>query len=100
MSDEIIDGVGGEATGEVVAKPKRARKPVVKSEGDGDKPPRPKLNREAVITLLTEANPKRGKSAERFAAYATGQTVAQALAAGVTTSDIYWDVGRGYISLS
>ncbi len=46
-------------------------------------------------------NPKvaKGAPAKRFAKYADGQTVAQALAAGVTDGDIRWDVAHEYIAL-
>jgi hypothetical protein len=55
----------------------------------------------AVITLLAEKNPKREGSAShaRFAAYVTGQTVAEALAAGLTTGDFHHDVDHGFISI-
>lgn len=55
----------------------------------------------AVITLLAESNPKREGSAShaRFAAYATGQTVAEALAAGLTTGDFHHDVEHGFVSI-
>lgn len=50
-----------------------------------------------LISVLVEGNPKRGKSAERFALYQTGMTVAAALEAGVSRTDIVWDAGRGLI---
>ena len=53
-----------------------------------------------IVTLLVDANPKRGASADRFAGYKSGQTVAEALAAGLKRADIVWDAGRGYISVS
>lgn len=55
----------------------------------------------AKITLLTEKNPKREGSAShaRFAAYKSGQTVAEALAAGLTTGDFHHDVAHGFISI-
>lgn len=55
----------------------------------------------AVITLLAEKNPKREGSAShtRFAAYKTGITVAEALAAGLTTGDFHHDVAHGFISI-
>ena len=64
------------------------------------KPPRAKLNLSAVITLELETNPKRGAAAERFGKYVSGQTVAEALAAGVTTGDIHWDTRQGHITLT
>lgn len=45
-------------------------------------------------------NPKRGKSAERFALYRKGMTVAQALAAGLTRGDIAWDSKREFIKFA
>lgn len=55
----------------------------------------------AVIHLLVTANPKRegSKSFERFSGYAEGQTIAQALDAGVTTPDLVWDAKHGFISI-
>lgn len=61
-----------------------------------------------VITVLTRnpdgsiKNPKvaSGAPAKRFAKYADGMTVAQALAAGVTDGDIRWDVAHEYITLA
>lgn len=55
----------------------------------------------AVIHLLVTANPKRegSKSFERFNGYADGQTIAQALDAGVTTPDLVWDAKHGFISI-
>ena len=53
-----------------------------------------------IVTLLVTENPKRGASAERFANYVSGQTVEQALAAGLKRADIVWDIGRGYISVA
>lgn len=50
-----------------------------------------------VITLLVTENPKSGASAERFAGYVSGQTVKEALAAGLKRADIVWDVGHGFI---
>lgn len=55
----------------------------------------------AVISLLVTANPKRAgsKSFERFNGYADGQTIAQALDAGVTTPDLVWDAKHGFIKI-
>lgn len=44
-------------------------------------------------------NPKRGKSAERFALYKAGQTLKDAAAAGVTAADVKWDVSKGFITV-
>jgi hypothetical protein len=58
----------------------------------------------AVITLLTKegANPKRPgtKAHERFKAYGSGGiTVAEALKAGATYSDMSWNVGHGFMKI-
>lgn len=70
--------------------------PKAKREGRSDKYPAT-----AVIDLLAATNPKREGSAShaRFAAYASGQTVAEALAAGLTTGDFHHDVAHGFISI-
>lgn len=61
----------------------------------------PKFEMDKVITLLTEVNPKRpgSASATRFAAYKTGLTVAQFVAAGGTVADVKWDTAHGFISI-
>jgi len=55
---------------------------------------------EQVITVLV-ANPKRVgcKAWHRFEKYATGQTVRQALDAGLTREDFRWDTYRGHITI-
>jgi hypothetical protein len=52
------------------------------------------------ITMLVQENPKRGASAERFALYKDGMTVAQALEAGVQRADLRWDLAHGWISIA
>lgn len=61
----------------------------------------PTLADEAKITLLVKENPKREGCAayERFNAYFTVKTVAQALAAGLTRKDLAWDIAHGHISV-
>lgn len=85
--------------GEPVMGPKETayKAPKAKREGRGDKYPAT-----AKITLLAEKNPKREGSAShaRFAAYVSGQTVAEALAAGLTTGDFHHDVAHGFISIA
>jgi len=58
------------------------------------------------IRLVAEGNPKRGKSAERFALYRDGMTVGEYLDAsskatgskrGKWAADLRWDAERGYI---
>jgi hypothetical protein len=56
---------------------------------------------ETRILSLPKTNPKRGASAKRFQAYITKKpkTVAAAIAAGLTSADIRWDAGKGFIKL-
>ncbi len=51
------------------------------------------------ITLLVNENPKRGAAAERFARYINGMSVEDAISAGITKSDIRWDVAHEYVQL-
>jgi len=85
----------------------------VKSEQTGKaekKAPRSGLDKTKKIELQKdgegnkfgkENNPKRAgsASAERFALYKDGMTVEEALNAGVTSTDINHDVGKGFIKL-
>lgn len=61
----------------------------------------PTLADDAKITLLVKENPKREGCAayERFNAYFTVKTVAQALAAGLTRKDLAWDIAHGHIAV-
>lgn len=54
----------------------------------------------ATITILVQENPKRANSeaAKRFAKYKTGQTVAEALEAGVSWRDLRFDSEKKFIS--
>ena len=56
---------------------------------------------DAVITLVATSNPKREGSAakSRFAAYTDQMTVADALAAGLTTPDLVYDAKHGFIQI-
>ena len=56
---------------------------------------------DALITVLTEKNPKRPGSAafERFKLYRTGMTVGDFLRAGGTRADISWDRSHKFITL-
>lgn len=54
---------------------------------------------EQVVTFVTDPNPKRGASKERFAAYKVGKTLAAAVDAGATLSDLQWDLQRGLIKV-
>lgn len=55
----------------------------------------------AKITLLAKTNPKRegSKAHARFAAYRDGQSVGEALDAGVTTPDLVYDAKHGFIHI-
>lgn len=55
------------------------------------------------IKVLVKDNPKRGKSAKRYAGYLKAKgvlTVAKARELGLTTGDLKYDVAHKYISLS
>lgn len=89
-----------ENTGAPVAEKKKPTVPVRE----------PMFKGEQTITLLANAegvaygkdnNPKRAgsKSAERFAFYVNGMTVDQALAAGISRSDLKYDVDQKFISV-
>jgi hypothetical protein len=52
-----------------------------------------------VVKMLVQENPKRGASAQRFALYRDGMTVAAALAAGVQRADLRWDLAHGWIAV-
>ena len=56
------------------------------------------------ITIVSKANPKRNgsDSAKRFALYFSKKprTVADAIKAGITRSDVKYDAGHGYIRLA
>lgn len=61
---------------------------------------RSRVSDTAVIKVLVDTNPKRGKSAERFNAYKDGMTVKEAKDAGVTAADITYDKNKGFISVT
>jgi hypothetical protein len=86
--------------GEPVLGPKATayKAPKVKRESTGRSG---KFQATGVITLLADKNPKREGSAAhaRFELYKTGQTVAEALAAGLTTSGFHYDTSHGFISI-
>jgi hypothetical protein len=62
------------------------------------KPPKPDDDR--LITNIVP-NPKKLGSAsyDRYARYVEGMTVSQALSAGITSGDLKWDEGRGFITI-
>ena len=55
--------------------------------------------RDAAVTVLVAANPKRGASRARFEGYTGSKTVGEALDKGVTYADLAWDVGHGLIKV-
>jgi hypothetical protein len=57
------------------------------------------LSDDARITVKVAANPYRGKRADRWT-YATGMTVAEAVAKGARRPDVKWDLAKGYIAVS
>lgn len=57
------------------------------------------LSDDAKITVKVAANPYRGKRADRWT-YATGMTVAEAVAKGARRPDVKWDLAKGYIAVS
>lgn len=67
-------------------KPKAKKEPKVKRSGK-----LAQLYGGKKITVNTPANPKRGKSAERFDLYKTGMTTDAAVEAGVLWADIEYD---------
>lgn len=60
---------------------------------------KPRTGCDAVITLLIKHNPKRGKSADRFALYRDGMTVGEYVAAGGKRDDIPFDTKRNFIKV-
>ncbi len=52
------------------------------------------------VKLLVKENPKRGKSAERFAIYKTGMKVSEFVEKGGLLADVKYDLGKKFISLS
>jgi hypothetical protein len=63
---------------------------------------RQRANKNAVITVLVIANPKRQGTlaCQRFDLYKDGMTVAEYIEAGGRTGDINYDVAEDYISLT
>lgn len=55
----------------------------------------------SIITLLSETNPKKpgSKAHARFANYKSGQTVEEALKAGLRRDDLAWDTAHGFIKI-
>jgi hypothetical protein len=76
---------------------------IVTKNGRGGLGMRGDLYGDQVITLLVSSNPKKPGSAsrERFQLYfdKKPRTVELALIAGLTTDDIRWDAGHGFIRL-
>lgn len=83
------------AAAEAAAKQPKTRAP--RPEGSA---PVGKLDESAVISFVAPNPRKQGTaSRERYTHYAPGQTLAQALAAGVWREDIRWDLKQGFIKL-
>ena len=86
---------------------KEPKEPKAAKEPKEPKAPKePKVSRfkelypdDAKVTVLVPANPKRGKSKERFEGYTGSATVGEARAKGVTYADLAWDVGHGLIKI-
>lgn len=65
------------------------------------KPGKSKYAGNLLVTVLVHTNPKRAgsKSFDRFAKYVTGQTVDDALKAGVLSADLHYDVDHKFIHI-
>ena len=98
---EAINAAKAEAAKPAAKKAvKKADKPAAKKAAPaGGRAPT--LADDSKITLLVKENPKREGCAayERFNAYFTVKTVAEALAAGLTRKDLAWDIAHGHISV-
>jgi hypothetical protein len=85
-----------------MAKKNAAKKASKKSNGGGNGKGRaPKFDLDAKIKVMVDENPKRKGTAsyKRFEKYENGMKVADAIAKGVKTADIHWDVKHNYIAL-
>jgi len=78
--------------------PKEPKVPKVPKEPKAPKVPRYRL--EECLTWHVSTNPKRAGSAAaaRFADYMGAPTVEAFLAAGGSTGDLAWDVGRRFVT--
>jgi hypothetical protein len=76
------------------------RAPKAATSNSGGGAARALVPRDGIIKILIEGNPKRGKSAERFALYQNGMTVADFIKAGGTSGDVNWDIGKNLISVT
>lgn len=67
----------------------------------GGKPGREKKFADGLVITVLKGNPKRkGTSAyARYALYKTGQTVAEAIKAGVRRADLSWDARHGFVEI-
>jgi hypothetical protein len=81
-------------------KPKIEKKAV--STGGGRPGPKSMFADNAKIKVLVDKNPKRAgsESALRFAKYKTGQTVAEAFEAGLSSADLRYDTLHKFITIS
>lgn len=80
----------------------KAAAPVAPVEEKAPAPRGPKgVELTAKITMLVKENPKRvgSKSRDRFDGYKDGMTVAEALAAGITTPDLIYDTAHSFVQI-
>lgn len=71
-----------------------------KRRGENERGGKSQLHSDShIITINVAENPKRGKSAERFALYEDGMTVAAAIEKGVLRADVNYDARKGFITV-
>lgn len=87
--------------GDNPATPTKVERVRTMTENTETKAPTKRISNEAVITVVSETNPKREgtPSHERFALYRTGMTAKEAKEAGVRAADISYDLEKGFISV-
>lgn len=102
MADEALDLTPptGAKAGKTAKAPKAVKDPAapkVKKESNLSKT----YPKEASITVLVPANPKRvgSKAFDHFALYATCTTVGALTAAGGSIANLAWDVGHGFVKV-
>lgn len=109
MNDTTTTTTPTEAPVKETKAPKAAKAP--KEPKEPKAPKAPKFATNMKIKMLADKegktygkdnNPKRvgSSSHDRFALYVDGMTVEAAIAAGVKTADLDWDVDKGFISIS
>jgi hypothetical protein len=89
-----------------ISAPSKAKAAPAEAEVEAEAEPKAAKNRskfpnEHIITLLVDHNPKRpsSESHARFEHYEDEMTVEAALAAGITTGDLNWDVAHDFIKI-